>query len=161
MLEISKEMVFRANLSRKVLIESAFQPQPFSVEDAHLYEFFQASVKGLDISVPRQSELILKAVTVKRFHKPVQPKSWFFDSYGEGYDPEEGEIVELSNGYNSGIFMVVEASECASIVVSVNLDAFYLSEGKCLTFGHPIKVMHDRMRPVNSIYTHANIKMVS
>ncbi|GAM70037.1 hypothetical protein JCM19236_5584 [Vibrio sp. JCM 19236] len=85
MLEISEEMVFRADLPRKVLVESAFKPQPFSVEDAHLYEMFQHSVRGLDISVPRQAELILKAVTVKRFHKPVQPKSWFFDSCGDDY----------------------------------------------------------------------------
>lgn len=161
MLEISEEMVFRADLPRKVLVESAFKPQPFSVEDAHLYEMFQHSVRGLDISVPRQAELILKAVTVKRFHKPVQPKSWFFDACGDDYQPEEGEIVELSNGLNSGVFLVVEASETASIVVSVNLEDFYLTESKTLAFCQPIKVMHDRMRPANAIYTQTNIRLVS
>ncbi|GAD90332.1 MULTISPECIES: cell division protein ZapC [Vibrio] len=161
MLEISEEMVFRSNLPRKVLIESAFKPQKFSVEDADIYHVFQDSVKGLPLSIPRQAELVLKAVAVKRFHKPVQPKSWFFDTQSNGYQPQEGEVVELQNEYNTGYFMVVESSDTASIVVSVNSDDFYLSGSKHLSFCQPIKVMHDRMRSANALFFQAQIQMVS
>ena len=161
MLEISEDMVFRSDLPRKVLIESAFTAQPFSVEDADIYHVFQDSVKGLPLSIPRQAELVLKAVTVKRFHKPVQPKSWFFDTQSAGYQPQEGEIVELQNEFNTGHFMVVESSETASIVISVSTEDFYLTGSKVMSFCEPIKVMHDRMRSANAMFCQSHIQMVS
>ncbi|CAM2944549.1 cell division protein ZapC [Vibrio rarus] len=161
MLEISDDIVFCSNLARKVLVEAAFKPQKFSVEDADIYHLFQDSVKGLPLSIPRQAELVLKAVAVKRFHKPVQPKSWFFDTQSQGYHPMEGEVVELQNQYNTGYFMVVETSDTASIVVSVNSDDFYLTGSKSLSFCQPIKVMHDRMRSANALFCQSHIQMVS
>lgn len=161
MLELNKDMVFRTGLPAKVLIESAFQSQAFSVEDAYWYELFQDTAVLLNLSVPRQAELVLKAVSVKQFHKPVQPKSWFFDKQSEEYRPEEGEIVSLKNEYNEGQFMVVETAESASIVVPISLDAFTLSSSKVLHFGQPIKVMHDRMQAADALYLQQQIQMVS
>lgn len=161
MLHISDEMVFHTNLTRKVLSQSAFNPQPFSVDDAYQYQLFQETIKGLDLSTPRKAELVLKSVSIKRFHKPVQPKSWFFDTQSDNYHPQEGEIIELQNELNSGFFLVVDVAETASIVVSVNIDDFYLTATKTLSFCQPIKVMHDRMRAANTLFCQSRIQMVS
>jgi cell division protein ZapC len=163
MLHISDEMIFHTNLSRKVLNQSAFDAQPFSVDDAHQYQQFQNAIQGLELSTPRKAELILKSLAIKRFHKPVQPKSWFFDpqSQSNDYQPQEGEIIELNNELNSGFFMVVDVSETASVVISINLDDFYLTGSKTLSFCQPIKVMHDRMRAANALFNQSRIQMVS
>lgn len=144
MLDLGRDMVFSVNLPQKLLVNSAFQENEFSVDDASSYHKFKQQVDVLPLSEPRKAELALNSVAARRFHKPVQPKSWFFSSQGGDFVPEEGEIVHLRNCFSEGHFMVVEVGESASICVSVSLRDFSLTESKALKFGEPIKVMHDR-----------------
>lgn len=158
MLELGLDMVFSVNLPAKLLINSAFQENQFSVDDASSYEQFKHQVDHLPLSEPRKAELALNGVAARRFHKPVQPKSWFFSCQGGDFVPEEGEIVHLRNCFSEGHFMVVEVGENASICVSVSLRDFSLTETKTLKFAEPIKVMHDRFAKANiqtSIDTYA------
>ncbi len=150
MLDLGEDILFRTLLPRKVLVTCAFTPSQFTVEDAADYQHFLESMAGLDYSGPRQVELVLNCVASKRFHKPVQPKSWFFEPRSTDYTPQEGEIVQLTNQFNRGRFIVLEVGESASLCLSAELEAFILSPGKELVFGQAIKVMHDRMECVNS-----------
>ncbi|MBD1575620.1 cell division protein ZapC [Vibrio sp. S11_S32] len=138
------DMVFNVNIAKKMLVNTAFEANEFSIDDANSYHTFCEQVNLLPISDPRKSELALNGVAARRFHKPVQPKSWFFSSQGGDFTPVEGEIVHLRNCYNDGLFMVVEVGETASMCLSVSLKDFSLTESKILQFGEPIKVMHDR-----------------
>ncbi|ALM70963.1 hypothetical protein FORC9_1446 [Vibrio vulnificus] len=61
------------------------------------------------------------------------------------YQPNEGELVQLQNGLNQGLFIVLEAGDNASLVSCVELEGFMLSSSKSLSYGEAIKVMHDRM----------------
>lgn len=79
MLDLGDDMVFKTNLSRKLLVECAMGQNNFTVDDASAFQTFKDQISLLGLSEPRQAELTLYCVAAKRFHKPVQPKSWFFD----------------------------------------------------------------------------------
>ncbi|EKO3594726.1 cell division protein ZapC [Vibrio metschnikovii] len=162
MLDLGQEMVFRTNLSRNLLVDSAFSNPSFTVDDASDYQTYKERVSGLQLTEPRQVELALYCVAAKRFHKPVQPKSWFFD-YQSATDikPEEGDIVSLVNSFNQGFFIVLEVGESASLCVLIELAPFTLSSTKQLEFGQVIKVMHDRMSIANHILQPERVALVS
>ena len=146
MLDLGDSMIFKTNLSRKLVVDCAFGINEFSVDDASAFQTYKEQIAHLELSEPRQAELALYCVAAKRFHKPVQPKSWFFDSLSDGESSfEEGDFVQLSASGNSGTFIVLEVGECASLCASVSLEAIQLSGSKSLEFGQAIKVMHDRM----------------
>ncbi|MDW1913388.1 cell division protein ZapC domain-containing protein, partial [Vibrio sp. 707] len=106
------------------------------------------------------AELTLYCVAAKRFHKPVQPKSWFFDAQSTGHEPEEGDMVFLSNRYSEGVFIVLEPGEASSLCAYVGQEEFILDGHKTLQFGQPIKVMHDRMVCANHLFVMAPMAMV-
>ncbi len=151
MLELGDDMVFRTNLSSNLLVDCAFASNQFTVDDASDYQTYKERVDYLNLSEPRKVELVLYCVAAKRFHKPVQPKSWFFDYQSSGYSPEEGEIVSLVNSNGQGYFIVLEVGDNASLCALVDLEDFVLSGSKQLRFGQVIKVMHDRMASANQI----------
>lgn len=150
MLDLGNDMVFKTNLSRKLIVECAIGINEFSVDDASAFQTYKEQISHLNLSEPRQAELALYCVAAKRFHKPVQPKSWFFDSLSDGSCvPEEGDFVKLANGHGEGAFIVLEVGDSASLCASIKLDEFNLNGYKSLQFGQAIKVMHDRMSVIN------------
>ncbi|RTZ16886.1 cell division protein ZapC [Vibrio aquaticus] len=162
MLDLGNEMIFKTNLSRKLIVDCAIGINEFSVDDASAYQVYKEQISYLGLSEPRQAELALYCVAAKRFHKPVQPKSWFFDSVSDGsYPPEEGDLVRLSNSTNEGHFIVLEVGESASLCASVGLEEFGLNGSKYLQFGQAIKVMHDRLTVINHQFAAQPIAMVS
>lgn len=161
MLDLGQDMVFKTNLVKKTLVDCAFKHNEFTVDDASSYQTFKEQISGLELSEPRQAELALYCVAAKRFHKPVQPKSWFFDQQSSAYcDPVEGDIVRLNNEYSLGYFIILEVGDSSSLCASVDLDEFNLSSSKVLKFGDSIKVMHDRMVCANMILHSAPIALV-
>ncbi|MEH0690365.1 cell division protein ZapC [Vibrio cholerae] len=150
MLDLGDNMVFKTNLSRKLIVDCAVGVNEFSVDDASAFQTYKEQISLLGLSEPRQAELALYCVAAKRFHKPVQPKSWFFDNISDGEQPlEEGDFVYLSNQLSQGYFIVLEVGDSASLCAQVSLEAFHLNPSKSLQFGQAIKVMHDRMRVAN------------
>lgn len=145
MLDLGMDMVFCVNLPKKMLVDSAFQENTFSIDDASAFHLFKEQVSYLPISEPRQAELTLNCVAARRFLKPIQPKSWFFSHQGAGYEPMEAEVLCLQNDIGTGHFIVLEKGETASMCMLVDLEPFALNPTKYMTFCEPIKVMHDRM----------------
>lgn len=162
MLDLGNEMVFRTNLSRNLLVDSAFSNPSFTVDDASAYQTYKERVSGLKLPEGRQVELALYCVAANRFHKPVQPKSWFFDHQAPQLadKPQEGDIVALMNQFNQGHFIILEAGESASLCALVELEPFTLNPSKQLSFGQVIKVMHDRMLDANHILQFESIALV-
>lgn len=153
-------MAYQSNIPTKLLVDCALCTNEFTVDDAANFNSFKESTNGLPLSQVRQDELILACVAIRRFHKPVQPKSWFFDFQGVGYAPEEGELVYLKNSLNQGLFVVVESGENASVCISVDLEGFFLNGSKLLPFCHPIKVMHDRLARAELVDSFAPVALV-
>ncbi len=145
MLDLGEDMVFQTNLPKKLLVDCGFGHNEFSVDDATSFQTYREHISMLNIDEYRQAELTLYCVAAKRFHKPVQPKSWFFDQQSCNHEPREGEIVQLSNSLGQGLFIVIEVGDNASLCACVDLQGFHLNDTKQLAFGESIKVMHDRM----------------
>lgn len=160
MLDLGEEMIFQTNLCRKLLVNCAFSNNEFTVDDASAFQTYSEKIRCLDISEYRQAELTLYCVAANRFHKPVQPKSWFFDAQFCGHEPEEGDMVFLTNQYSEGVFIVLEPGETSSLCIYVGQDDFLLNSNKTLHFGQPIKVMHDRMSCANHLFVLAPMAMV-
>ncbi|MDR9828678.1 cell division protein ZapC [Vibrio sp. FNV 38] len=146
MLDLGDEMLFKTNLSRKHLVDYAVGINVFCVDDASDFQTYKESLSHLELSEPRQAELALYCVAAKRFHKPVQPRSWFFEE-GRGSDCRlhQGNLVHLENEHNQALFIILEVGDSACLIAPVALKGFILRTGKTLAFGEPIKVMHDRI----------------
>ncbi|MGF1741482.1 cell division protein ZapC [Vibrio profundum] len=145
MLDLGDDIVFKTNLPRKLIVDCAFRANDFSVDDAAAFQVFREQIATLDISEPRQAELTLYCVAAKRFHKTVQPRSWFFDRAEFAAMPTEGDIVCLTNSHSKGYFVVLDVGDASSLCAYIDLDEYILSPGKTLVFGQAIKVMHDRI----------------
>lgn len=154
MLDLGDDIIFRTNLSKKLIVDCAIGINEFSVDDASAFQTYREQISFLNLSEARQAELTLYCTAAKRFHKPVQPKSWFFTPVIDGgYIPQEGDFVQLSNDHNDGFFIVLEVGDNASLCALVCTDDFMLDGMKLLEFGQAIKVMHDRMSNANSVLT--------
>ena len=160
MLDLGEDMIFQTNLCRKLLVNCAFSNNDFTVDDASAFQTYNERIRCLDINEYRQAELTLYCVASRRFHKPVQPKSWFFDAKSGQYTPAEGDMVSLSNQYSEGLFIVLESGDTSSLCAYVGQEDFILDGRKLLQFGQPIKVMHDRMESANHLFMKSHIAMV-
>ncbi len=160
MLDLGEEMIFQTNLCRKLLVNCAFSENEFTVDDASAFQTYNERIRCLDINEYRQAELTLYCVAAKRFHKPVQPKSWFFDAQACEHEPEEGDMVFLTNQHSEGVFIVLEAGDTSSLCAYVGQEEFLLNGSKALGFGQPIKVMHDRMSCANHLFIMTPMAMV-
>ncbi|MCF6453454.1 cell division protein ZapC [Vibrio sp. MMG022] len=160
MLDLGEEMIFQTNLCRKLLVNCAFSENEFTVDDASAFQTYNERIRCLDINEYRQAELTLYCVAAKRFHKPVQPKSWFFDAQACDHKPEEGDMVFLTNEHSEGVFIVLEAGDTSSFCAYVGQEEFLLNGSKALGFGQPIKVMHDRMSCANHLFIMTPMAMV-
>ncbi|MCL9783111.1 cell division protein ZapC [Vibrio sp. S4M6] len=160
MLDLGDDIVFKTNLPKKLLVDCAFGINEFSVDDASAFQTFREQIATLDIDEPRQAELTLYCVAAKRFHKTVQPRSWFFDRASHSSDaPEEGDIIYLENQHNRGHFIVLDVGDSASLCSFIDLEDYILAPGKELEFGQAIKVMHDRFTVIDKVHTRQPVFM--
>ena len=159
-LGLDQRLVFKVGINQKLLVDCAFKQSEFSVDDASAFQQFKESIETLPLSEPRQAELILNCVAILRYHKPVQPKSWFFDSQGTDNVPQQGELVYLRNKLNKGLFVVIEVGDNASTCASVELDGFQLTSSKSLKFCQSVKVMHDRIADIKSYTNNPPVALV-
>lgn len=143
-LAVEGEDDVKVSLPKLCLIPSAFQENEFDFEDSTAMTLFIEQVRDLELTPAQQIELAVNATAAKRFHKPVQPKSWFFDMQDLMLEPEEGVFYQLSNAFNQGHFLTVDVEEKASLCLALDLDGFVLAEDKHLTFAEPIRVMNNR-----------------
>ena len=145
MLDLGCESSFQTQLTRRTLVNCAFTPNVFSIEDAILYQQYQECIAVLDLAANKKEELLLNCVAAKRFYKPVQPKSWYFQHTNNETAPYEGQMIYLFNQYQQVQFMVLDVGDIASLCIVVDEAGFMLDEHKVLGFSQLIKVMHNRM----------------
>ncbi len=146
MLDLSGDMMFKAAIPSNRLIPDATRSIPFSVEDATLFQVFNDLIAHLPLTAPRKAELVLNAIAAHRYHKPMLPKSWFFNSCGDVESPEQGEVIVLETQHGQAHFIVVENSGNASLCMLATLEPLSLDGNKELQFCDTIKVMNDRMQ---------------
>ncbi|MEG0008065.1 MAG: cell division protein ZapC [Aeromonas sp.] len=145
MLDLSDRMIFATEYKGRQLVPASFTTQPFCVDDAALYYQLMDKIAELDWSTPHQVQLVLNAIAVSRFYKPLMPQSWFFNEQQVHCQLETGTIVTMQTAHGVGEFMVIEAGDQASVCLNLT-EGLILTTSKTLpTFG-VIKVMNNRMQ---------------
>ncbi|MGY4025860.1 cell division protein ZapC [Aeromonas rivuli] len=143
MLELSDDMVFATEYQGRQLVPASFATQAFCVEDASLYYQLMDHAADLNWSIPQQVQLVLNAIAVHRFYKPLMPQSWFFIELGQLMAPQQGELVIMHTQDGQGTFMVIEAGEQASVCLNLTGELM-LSGNKLMPRFAVIKVMNNR-----------------
>lgn len=153
MLDLTDGLIFRSIFNRKILIPDAFNHQPFSVNDAALFQDFDENCRALPLNSEQHATLVLNAIVASRFLKPQLPKSWHFSLDNQGWLPKQSRLVEtiLSDTQQSVILLVVEAGEKASQCILAQ-PYLQLNSSKTLLLGEVIKVMNDRLRPYAKLH---------
>lgn len=152
MLEVSHDMVFRSCYSSKMLIPDVFCEFPFSVSDATAYYQFYDNCHYLDLNNAQKIELSINAIVAANFLKPQMPKSWYFIQQPMFFLPKTADIVEVNmqEGSQKLYLMVVEAGSNASLCVIAQPS--FVAMNKTFNFAEAIKVMNDRLAPLNLDY---------
>lgn len=145
MLDLSDRMIFATEYKGRVLVPSAFTTRPFCVDDAALYYQLMDKIAELDWSVPHQVQLVLNAIAVSRFYKPLMPQSWFFNELHAQCWLETGTLVCMQTAHGKGEFMVIEAGDQASVCLNLT-EELVLTASKTLPRFGVIKVMNNRMQ---------------
>ncbi len=145
MLNLGEDMLFKTQLAKKSLVNCALRDNEFTVDDASAYQTFKEACDFLDLNPYRKTELTLYCLASMRFHKPVQPKSWFFIPQFSTFTPQQADIVCLETETDKGLFIVLEVGDSSSLCACVDIEGCQLNQAKSLAFGETIKVMHDRM----------------
>lgn len=145
MLDLSDRMIFATEYKGRQLVPSSFTTQPFCVDDAALYYQLMDKAAELDWSVPHQVQLVLNAIAVSRFYKPLMPQSWFFHEQQTHCSPDMGSLVWMETPHGRGEFMVIEAGEQASVCLNLT-EELVLTASKILPRFAVIKVMNNRMQ---------------
>ncbi|WP_085246729.1 cell division protein ZapC [Gilliamella mensalis] len=153
MLEVSSEMLFRSCYQSKMLIPDVFGEFSFSVSDATSYYQFYNSCQWLNLTESQKIELSINAIVASNFLKPQMPKSWYFSQQPMLYTPKVADIVEVILQKNSQkvCLMVVEAGKNASLCIIAQ--PTFVAMSKTFMFSEAIKVMNDRLKPVEKKLT--------
>ncbi|WP_076413642.1 cell division protein ZapC [Shewanella sp. UCD-KL12] len=146
---LGSDMEFLTPYKNKTLIPDAMMDLEFNVSHAKFYiEFTELLSKSLRLSDALMVQLALNATAAHFLLKPQMPKSWFFDTSSMCVYSELGKVFQLRcQGVNAQV-LVVETSIQASLVMVLEQE-LKLSDSKSLSQFECIKVMHDRLHPLN------------
>lgn len=147
MIDLSQDMIFRSRLTKKMIIIDALDGREFSVEDATLYYQFSESCEVLALCEPNKVELILNALAVRNYLKPLMPKSWYFEAQTCLFVPKIGDIAvaTIQTSHEIVQLLVIDSSSTAALCIIAQPTAFIA--GKTYYLGEAIKVMHNRLFP--------------
>jgi cell division protein ZapC len=136
----------------KEIVNLPESKQPFSLQDAECYVTLANSLQNNShgFSDAKLSHMLINATAAIVFHKPVSPKSWFFDEvecFGSHH-----RLASVSNQFNVGAVIVL-TDESPLVSCMVISDEFQLNFSKSVKQFTVIKLAENRLDPILSGHT--------
>ena len=146
-LDLDADLMFVSALGPRQLIADGFEQHGFAVPHARDYHHYLEMLESrLGLGGDMAMQISLNAVAAKYFHRPLMPKSWFFQSAGasQARAVEAGQVVRLASDSQIRHYFVVESDTNASLLLLIERD-HQLSGTKSIGQFSVIKVMNDRL----------------
>lgn len=147
MLSMGKEWQCTTAFGQQQIIDLPMSQKLFNLTDTECYLTFANHLieSGGQFSDAQLTHILINATAAIMFHKPVSPKSWFFDeveSFGFHH-----RLAKVSNQFNSGVVLVLtdEQSLATCMLISSSLQ---LNENKTLKQFDLIKLAKTRLAPL-------------
>lgn len=157
MLSMGKEWQCTTAYGQQQIIDLPKSNQLFSLSDSECYLTFADHLitSGGQFTEAQLTHILINVTAAIMFHKPVSPKSWFFDEI-ESFGCHH-RLARVSNRFNSGIVLVLtdEQTLVSCMLISSKLQ---LNENKVLRQFDLIKIAKNRLEP---LLTEANSQLTA
>lgn len=124
----------------------------FSLADAEVFQMVSEALEDAGFAFEQALQTGLNAAILQRFGRPQMPQSWFFqqqDQTTSHQPPAVGEIMLLNSGFAEAPFIVLECESEFAVAMLIT-EQMQLSEIKHLKNFDTIKVLHNRLQPLNA-----------
>lgn len=149
MLSMGKEWQCTTAFGEKQIIDLPKSQQLFSLSDTEYYLGFANHLHacGAQFSDAQLTHILINATAAIMFHKPISPKSWFFDEI-EAYGFHH-RLARVSNKYNSAAVLVL-TDEHALVTCMLISSKLQLNDNKILKQFELVKLAKNRLEPLIS-----------
>lgn len=147
MLSMGKEWQCTTAFGQQHIIDLPESNQLFNLADTECYLSFANHLLASNgqFSEAQLTHILINATAAMMFHKPVTPKSWFFDeveSFGFHH-----RLANVTNKFNTGVVLVLTDEHSLATCMFVS-SKFQLNENKFLKQFDLIKLAKNRLEPL-------------
>jgi cell division protein ZapC len=147
MLSMGKEWQCTTAYGQQHIVDLPKSHQLFSLSDTECYltlanKLFASSGQ---FSEAQLTHILINATAAIMFHKPVSPRSWFFDEIE--FFGFHHRLARVANKLNSGVILVL-TDEQALVTCMLISSKLQLNEKKCLRQFDLIKLAKTRLEPL-------------
>jgi cell division protein ZapC len=149
MLSMGKEWQCTTAFGERHIIDLPKSNQLFSLSDTECYLSFANHLidSGGQFSDAQLSHILINVTAAIMFHKPVTPKSWFFDeveSFGFHH-----RLARVANKFNRGVVVVLTDEHALASCMLIS-SKFLLNENRVLKQFDLVKLAKNRLEPLLS-----------
>lgn len=146
MLSMGSQWQCTTAFGQKQIVDLPNADKMFSLRDTEWYLSISNSLidSGANFSEAQLTHILINATAALQFHKPISPKSWFFDEV-ENYGVHN-RLARITNQFNNGVVLILldEAAMATCMLIS---EKILLTENKLLKKFELIKVAKNRLEP--------------
>ena len=147
MLSMGKEWQCTTAYGQRQIIDLPKSHQLFNLSDTECYLFLAEHLNAScgQFSDAQLTHILINATAAIMFHKPVTPKSWFFDeieSFGFHH-----RLARVANKFGSGAVLVLTDEQSLACCMLIS-SKFQLNENKYLRQFDVIKLAKTRLEPL-------------
>jgi cell division protein ZapC len=149
MLSMGEEWQCTTAYGQKHIIDLPKARQLFSLSDTECYLSLASHLidSGGKFSEAQLTHILINATAAMMFHKPVSPKSWFFDEIESfGF---HNRLARIANKFNSGVVVVLTDEHPLATCMLITSKQ-QLNENKHLAQFDLIKLAKTRLEPLLS-----------
>ncbi|MFM2481204.1 cell division protein ZapC domain-containing protein [Celerinatantimonas sp. YJH-8] len=147
---LGRDLQFITELEGHKMNIAGHSAQEFTCEQTRRYYQLVERLQVFDWPIPVKVQVVLNALTMAEYHKPVMPQSWFFEQGSEMQPCEVGDIIAMKTHYGHADFMVLEVEATTALCMALDPET-PLSSTKTLNRFGVIKVMRDRIIDQHSL----------